>query len=191
MVSFSPRSHYMEFCNGKCSTIWMKPRNSTSCLTIPATETMSFTLMWGSRSGLKENKNPSLMIQLQWSDSQGLVKMKILVGKKKKKFNESASVMPDHALSPTALPRLSTPVVPEVRRGLLPVLRLGLNSRLVLGGGKASGAVCAGRVRYGGGVNSSSPEKLLRTPPVMGRLDKLTGFFPTGIFLSKYQVKLK
>lgn len=73
----------------------------------------------------------------------------------------------------------------------LPVRRLGLNSWLFLGGWKASGAVCAGRARYGGGINSSSPEKLLRTAPAMGGLDKLTGFFPTGIFLSKHQVKLK
>lgn len=73
----------------------------------------------------------------------------------------------------------------------LPVWRLGLNFWLFLGGWKASGAVCAGRVRYGGGINLSSPEKLLRTSPAMGGLDKLTGFFPTGTFLSKHQVKLK
>lgn len=73
----------------------------------------------------------------------------------------------------------------------LPVWRLGLNSWLFLGGWKASGAVYAGRARYGGGINSSSPEKLLHTSPATGGLDILTGFFPTGIFLSKHQVKLK
>lgn len=101
--------------------------------------------------------------------------------------------LPQHsALSPATLPSAAPCAVSTcVPGGLLPVRRLGLNSRLVLGGGKASGAVCAGRARYGGGVNSSSPEKLLRTPPGMGRLDKLTGFFPTGIFLSKHQVRLK
>lgn len=64
MVYFSPRSHHMEFCDGKCSTILMQPRNSTSGLTIQSTEMMSFTLNLRLRSGLKENKNPSLMIQL-------------------------------------------------------------------------------------------------------------------------------
>lgn len=73
----------------------------------------------------------------------------------------------------------------------LPVWRLGLHSWLFLGGWKASGAVCAGRARNGGGINLSSPEKLLRPSPAMGGLDKLTGFFPTGLFLSKHQFKLK
>lgn len=73
----------------------------------------------------------------------------------------------------------------------LPVWRLGLNSWLFLGGWKASGALCAGRALYRGGINLSSPEKLLHTSPAKGGLDKLTGFFPTGIFLSKHQVKLK
>lgn len=64
----------------------------------------------------------------------------------------------------------------------LPVWRLGLNSWLFLGGWKASGAVCAGRAWYGGRINLSSPEKLLHTSPLIGGLDKLTGFFPTYLF---------
>lgn len=150
----------------------------------------SFTWIWSSKVACNKIKIlPWLFILVKWLPKTNENEF---FSWKKKKNLMSASVMPDHA-SVSHHPNPDFDPLQYLRCWCdqLPVLRLGLNSRLVRGGGKASRAVCAGRARYRGGVNSSPPEKLLRTPPVMGRLDKLTGFFPIGIFLSKYQVKLK
>lgn len=128
----------------------------------------------------------------QWSDHKGPVKMNFFSSKEKKQTWLSQRLSRQATLClPPPCPAPLPSVVPVRPTDSLPVLRLGLNSRLVLGGGRASGAVSAARVRYRGGVNSSCPEKLLRTLPDLGRLHKLTGFFPTGIFLSKHQVRLQ
>lgn len=64
MVCFSLRSSYMEFCNGKYSTILMKPRNRTRCLSIPSSEVMSSPLIWSSEVVYSNIKTPPWWLDL-------------------------------------------------------------------------------------------------------------------------------